>query len=136
MSCLMCEHFKPIRTADWKPSYNGEEYNRYDVRGLIMKTKLHQKGQCALNPVHVDVMTNHYCGQFIDYRTTIPSERVSEYIWGDWYSRHYNTQKEEVAALKRQLRKARERSHKRLRKLHAARGRANKQAKTEATTET
>ncbi len=138
MSCLMCEHFKPIRTADWKPSYSGKEYDRYDVRNLIMQTKLHQKGQCALNPVHVDVMTNHYCGQFIAETRypPSPSERLSDFIWGDRVSRRVDTLEDENTTLKRQLKTARMRSLKRLRKLQSARGRVNKQAKAEATTET
>jgi hypothetical protein len=120
MSCLMCKHFKPIPPADWTPSYRGEEYNRYDVRTLIKTTKHHQKGQCALNPVHVDVLTNHYCGQFVDdtrSRDDNPAYRVSTFIWGDYNSRYVNELKEWVAMLKRQLKTTRARSVKRLQRL-------------------
>jgi hypothetical protein len=120
----MCQHFKPIVPADWKAKYRGEVYDRYDVRNLIKETKLHQKGQCALNPVHVEVWTNHYCGQFIDDTESdsakIPSLRIEKFIWGDNRSQYVKELEEQVWVLRRRLKTARARSAKRLQRLKQA----------------
>ena len=109
--CLMCEHFRGVAPTDWKPSYDGEEYDRYNLRSLIREKQLHQTGRCHLNPTPYAVLTNHECSHFDPIPYAV--ESLQTFIWGS----HDSRLGEQVKDLKRQLKEARAKSAKRMQRI-------------------
>ena len=118
-ACIMCQHFKAIVPPGWKATEDWKNYGRYDVLQLIRKTKLHQKGLCALEPVHREVPTNHFCGHYIRIEWGIWETNLARFIWGSHQIQEIERLESKVEKLKRQLKAARERSHKRLLQLQS-----------------
>jgi hypothetical protein len=114
MTCLLCQHFAPIADATWKPGYEGDRYDRYNVRNLIQETRKHVKAWCTLNPKHVEIWSNHTCGQFVSVQTQQHDRRLEEFIWGDDRYQQVVKLKEQVKKLKAELKTARAISRKRL----------------------
>lgn len=113
---MMCIHFKAGKVPpDWKPKYDRDEYNRYDMREAIRKTQVHQRGQCCFNPIAVEVFTNHTCGHFTPLEHFVPS--LQDFIWGDWTRRQLEDLREKVPKLTHQLKAARKISQNRLKRI-------------------
>ncbi len=117
MTCLLCQHFEPIKDADWEPRYPGQCYDRYHVRKLIRETRKHVKAWCTLNPEHIEIWSNHTCGQFLSIEHQRHDKRLSEFIWGDDRHKEIERLQNQVKQLKAELKTARARSRKRLEQL-------------------
>ena len=113
--CLMCTYFKPQAPDDWKPEYQGQEYDQYRASDRIRERKLHEVGKCTLYPVWVDVQTCHGCGQYEPSETTkqhMPA--LSHFVWGSPWRRRAEESEGEVARLKKEIKALRAKSQKRL----------------------
>ena len=103
-ACLTCDHCVFTAPTDWKPSYSGEEFDKYCARNMIKETELHLNARCSFNPVWIDVNTGHYCGQ---WHGAAHHHDVDEFIHGSWASSQLEGFKDEVKALRASLKKAR-----------------------------
>ena len=113
-ACLTCKHVKFKVPDDWKPSYEGDAFNKYDARNVIRKMNMHLDAQCTLNPVWIKVPTQHYCGQWDGKKL---ERDVQEFIYGTDVDRRYTALHDENARLKASLKHARRISRSRLDRL-------------------
>lgn len=114
-ACLMCQHFRGVKPADWVPAYKGEEYNWADVRKLVKEKKMEQIGRCHLNPTPIDVLTSHECSHFnpIEYAMMT----YSHFLWGSYSDQENDKLKQQVEDLTRQIKAARQISRGRLQRI-------------------
>jgi hypothetical protein len=113
-ACLTCKHVGFIQPSDWKPRYDGDEYQRHDVLHVIRETKQHVSARCTFNPVWIDVSTAHYCGRWDGRRI---EEDAQEVIWGTWAARNNDYLSEQVKKLKARLKNSQSISARRLARL-------------------
>ncbi len=115
-ACLLCDYFKPVPPDGWKPRYEGDHYDIYDVRKTMCEASgKNQEGLCALNPVHVDVWTNHTCSHYRPIDAALMS--LTNFVWGGWQQNERKEKEEKIAELSRQLKTARKISHGRLQRI-------------------
>jgi hypothetical protein len=121
--CLTCQHFKPIAPSDWKPSFQSEEYDLYNVRNIMTKNGgQQQEGLCMLNPTSVEVWTDHACGHFEINESIVPS--LHTFLYGNWKEIAYDERNGQVQELTRQLKAARKISRSRLLRIQQLTGKA------------
>ena len=102
MGCVSCRNFLAVNppNSGWKPSYEGDTYGILNVLREMRKTKLHQKGLCTLYPVRTEVLTNHFCGQWLDCAgPPRPSDSDTEFIHGSWAVQQNEYLQEQVKQL-------------------------------------
>lgn len=68
MACWLCEHAEEVNKLDWKEEAAeqkrlGLDYTQYSSG---------KRFWCRLNPVWIDVLGDHVCGQFRDSHWTNP----------------------------------------------------------------
>lgn len=126
-ACLTCKHVRFKIPADWKPTFEGEEYDRYDARRLIRETERHIAATCTFHPAWLEVTTGHYCGQWENAVRT-EHESLREFLWGTWASREAKYLTETNAKLRARLKAVSRISASRLARL---RGKANGKTQTE-----
>ena len=117
LSCLDCCYAKLHRPQDWKPSYEGQQYDAYNAKVHIKETGKAVSLSCTLSPQWQEFNTNHYCGQWTPRDGTVLQKLSDEKeAYSNW--RALAEQAEEtIRALRLELRTARQRSAKRLVKL-------------------
>lgn len=119
--CLTCEHCVRIPPPDWKPSYEGGSYDRWNLGARVRDGRPLGTLMCSLNPVWVSVRYDHHCGQW-ESGIGQQAETAREFIHGSWEMREAGHLRAEVKQLKAALKTARKRSTSRLARLQERRG--------------
>jgi hypothetical protein len=111
--CLNCTHFLFDTPADWKRSYEGQLFHQWNAISHIRQTQRYVDGKCTLFPTHTEHRSDHGCGQ----HDAQNHGELRELIWGTPQALELNELRKQVPDLKRQLKKAREVSASRLKRL-------------------
>ena len=118
--CLTCKHaaFNQLKIIpDWKPVNEWDKFGRRDVRKLIRETNKHCAALCTLNPLWLDVTTNHYCGQWKKTRNI--EADIAIFLWGDYVTQQRDDYAIKIDRLKTQLAHSRKLAASRLARLNA-----------------
>src|SRR6478735_6143202 len=65
--CLSCCNWRPNPPTEWKPSYPGATFTRWELRGLLgdyPRWNAGWPGRCHLQPTPIDTYSVHGCGQW------------------------------------------------------------------------
>lgn len=102
--CLNCANFSPKTHEQWKPLHDGQRFELWNLRNILAEQNrtIAQggwPGTCALAPTPVEVRSAYKCGSWS------PNESMVQSWWE--YAQPAN-QREEIESLRQKLKKARE----------------------------